>query len=385
MHTKSYIFISHASENKSFALNLCESLERDGLKCWIAPRNLRFGANYPEAIMEGISSSAVMIVLVSEHSNKSEHVNNEITRAAHRKVELIPIRIDNSKLSHSMEYFLSTKQWLDLRGNNLSQANRKELVETCKHYLLQRDPNTEQSINSGSYSNNEKKGEAWQKKIMIYTFGFVIISLVGIMWYWLTHTSSENKGSTRMAIHKESVDSINSKTPTSQDSTNAGVRQTISKPQVTEEINRLNKGNQSNKIATPINASEKDNKREQEIVSHAKDQSIKMDTRSESLENEHITLQDNGVIPNNIYISNKKFVDKRVKENVVVFQTPIGKRIKFNGTIDLKTIEGVCSIEQTTWQIIKGNVSGSFVKSGKDIIATINFSNSSKTLTLSLE
>jgi hypothetical protein len=40
------VFISHSSKDKLTADAICHSLEQNGIRCWIAPRDVRAGANY---------------------------------------------------------------------------------------------------------------------------------------------------------------------------------------------------------------------------------------------------------------------------------------------------------------------------------------------------
>ena len=50
------IFISHSSEDKIIAETICQRLEADGIKCWIAPRDIEPGSDWTKAIMQGIEA-----------------------------------------------------------------------------------------------------------------------------------------------------------------------------------------------------------------------------------------------------------------------------------------------------------------------------------------
>lgn len=75
------VFISHASSEGAAALHLCEYLESHGVKCWIAPRDIRPGMDWAEAILNGVDSSSAMIILASPASSTSEHVSREVSFA----------------------------------------------------------------------------------------------------------------------------------------------------------------------------------------------------------------------------------------------------------------------------------------------------------------
>lgn len=107
------VFVSHASVDKQYADRVVASLEALGVPCFCAPRDIVAGLPYGEAIMQGLRSCRAFVVIVSEHSLDSAHVMNEVERAVHYDLHLIPFRVDQSPLNGSMELFLSSKHWLD--------------------------------------------------------------------------------------------------------------------------------------------------------------------------------------------------------------------------------------------------------------------------------
>jgi len=110
------IFISHASEDRAAAEALCAALEAAGLQCWIAFRDIPPGASYSRAIMEAISASCAMVVVLSSRTGASQHVMREIERAVDRSVTLFPVRIEDVKPEDDLEYLLSAVQWIDAFG-----------------------------------------------------------------------------------------------------------------------------------------------------------------------------------------------------------------------------------------------------------------------------
>jgi hypothetical protein len=51
-------FISYAGEDRVIAEAACHALEARGIRCWMAPRDLLAGKDYPEAIIDGINGAA---------------------------------------------------------------------------------------------------------------------------------------------------------------------------------------------------------------------------------------------------------------------------------------------------------------------------------------
>lgn len=107
------VFISYASADKATADAACAKLESRQIRCWIAPRDVPPGMDFPAAIIRGIEGSRVMVLIFSSRSNVSPHVLREITKAVNRGIIIIPFRIENVLPSQSMEYLINIPHWLD--------------------------------------------------------------------------------------------------------------------------------------------------------------------------------------------------------------------------------------------------------------------------------
>jgi TIR domain len=77
----SKVFISYSSQDATVAERVCSALEAAGLPCWIAPRDVRAGESYAAAIVEAISSSRMLVLLLSQGAISSPHVLREVERA----------------------------------------------------------------------------------------------------------------------------------------------------------------------------------------------------------------------------------------------------------------------------------------------------------------
>src|ERR1700733_4709833 len=116
------VFISYASQDAAVAAALVEALERHGLKCWIAPRDVKAGALYADAIVRAISGAAAFLLVLSESSIASSHVGKEVERASSKKRPIIAVRIDAAPLTPAFEYFLSESQWVEAQAENMEAA-----------------------------------------------------------------------------------------------------------------------------------------------------------------------------------------------------------------------------------------------------------------------
>ncbi len=131
-------FISYASQDAALADAVVAALERQGLKCWIAPRDVAPGALYADEIIGAINGAKVLLLVLSKDAIASPHVGKEVERSASKRKPIITLRTDASQLTPALEYFLSEGHWVDLEREGseaafakLAGAIRRKLVPAC--------------------------------------------------------------------------------------------------------------------------------------------------------------------------------------------------------------------------------------------------------------
>jgi hypothetical protein len=107
------VFVSYSQTDRGTALGLVAHVEAQGMPCWVAPRNVVPGADWAEQIVEAIATARVMVLVFSAGANSSPQVRREVERAVHRRVPVLPFRVQQVTPSRSLEYFLSSQHWLD--------------------------------------------------------------------------------------------------------------------------------------------------------------------------------------------------------------------------------------------------------------------------------
>ena len=127
------VFISHSSVDKKAADAICHTLEQNGVKCWIAPRDIRAGEAYGGEIIRGIQECKVFLLVFSREANASPAVAKEVERAVlgYRKT-VIPYRIEDVAMSANLEFFLTDVHWLDAYPDDTVFEN---LVTAVKNAL----------------------------------------------------------------------------------------------------------------------------------------------------------------------------------------------------------------------------------------------------------
>ena len=107
------VFISYSSRDRDAAEAVCEALEAERIRCWIAPRNIVAGMEWSRSIIEAIGESRAMVLIYSSHANGSQQVVREVERAVNKRVPIVPVRTEDTPPSKNLEYYISASHWLD--------------------------------------------------------------------------------------------------------------------------------------------------------------------------------------------------------------------------------------------------------------------------------
>ncbi len=128
------VFISYASQDSAVAEAVCAALEREGMTCWVAPRDVVPGEFYADAIVRAIDAAALIVLILSKHAAGSPHVLREVERASSKRHPVVSLRIDAAPMPAALEYFLNTSHWLDASAVGVDRAVLK-LVDAVQRLL----------------------------------------------------------------------------------------------------------------------------------------------------------------------------------------------------------------------------------------------------------
>ena len=115
------IFVSYASPDRDVAFRIVGFLEEQGISCWVAPRDVPPGVEYGQAIINGIEQSRALVLILSDQSNESQFVRKEVERAVSKTKAVLPVRIREVTPSGSLEFFISSAQWVDAWKSPMEQ------------------------------------------------------------------------------------------------------------------------------------------------------------------------------------------------------------------------------------------------------------------------
>jgi hypothetical protein len=115
------IFVSYASQDRDVAFRIVAFLEEQGISCWVAPRDVPPGVEYGQAIITGIEQSRALVLILSDQSNDSQFVRKEVERAVSKTKPVLPVRIREVTPSGSLEFYISSAQWVDAWKSPMEQ------------------------------------------------------------------------------------------------------------------------------------------------------------------------------------------------------------------------------------------------------------------------
>jgi formylglycine-generating enzyme required for sulfatase activity len=138
-----FLFVSHVNEDSAAALEIVGKLEQRGLRCWIAPRDVRPGSRFDDEIADALDACRAMLLIFSKKCNESEYIRREVTFAGESGKDIIPIRIEkDARPLRGLRVRLSTLHWIDgsishehvideLARNFVAPASELEQREWC--------------------------------------------------------------------------------------------------------------------------------------------------------------------------------------------------------------------------------------------------------------
>lgn len=136
------VFISYAtdkgdspgSKDRQAADMICFGLEAEGIRCWIAPRNILPGDDWLDAIIDAIEKSKIVVLIFSANANSSKWVKDEIKLALDLDIKIIPFRIDNVSPQRGLKILKARSQWLDAYTPPL-ENHLDKLIEAVRSNL----------------------------------------------------------------------------------------------------------------------------------------------------------------------------------------------------------------------------------------------------------
>jgi TolB-like protein/Tfp pilus assembly protein PilF len=172
------VFLSYASPDAVVANQVCEFLESHGVSCWMAPRDVKPGAAYADAIVRAINEASALVLVLSGSAMASEHVSREVERAGSKHKPIVAFRVDAAALSAELEYFLSRSQWIDVLALGMATALVK-LVEAVGREAPSSSQGSPELDGGGASGVNQAKVTVSVARRVVVAAVIIILSGVG--------------------------------------------------------------------------------------------------------------------------------------------------------------------------------------------------------------
>jgi|GEM_PF-2439575 len=196
-----HVFVSHSHKDAPAAALIVEALEKRGVACWMAPRDVAPGGSYAESILNAIEGACCFVLIYSEHSNVSSHVLREVERALKFDLNIVPIRFDDSAPSKSLDYLLATVHWLAIapesRDRSIVKAAEQIAASLAKSRSAEptRTPAPKPAA-VAPVATRPKRALVWSAVLLV-----IVASLI----YWLLSKNSATTPSPKAATTTASI------------------------------------------------------------------------------------------------------------------------------------------------------------------------------------
>lgn len=133
------VFISYSTHDKAVADRICHALEERQIRCWIAPRDVPYGADWPRAIMDALATARAVVLVFTRNTNASQAVRKEVLTAVENGAIVIPFRTEEVLPEGALKFNLIDVHWLDAFAPPLDD-HIDRLVQTIGRLTAQDRP-----------------------------------------------------------------------------------------------------------------------------------------------------------------------------------------------------------------------------------------------------
>lgn len=104
------VFISYSTVDTTPAETVRNVLEKNGLSCWMAPRDIPGGSNYTKEIPIAIRNCKVFVLILSENAQNSHWVLKELDSAVNCGKVILPFMLEDCILNDEFNFLLTGAQ-----------------------------------------------------------------------------------------------------------------------------------------------------------------------------------------------------------------------------------------------------------------------------------
>ena len=104
------VFISYSTVDTVQAETVRNILEKNGISCWMAPRDIPGGSNYTKEIPIAIRGCKAFVLILSDHAQSSQWVLRELDSAVNCGKVILPFMLEDCTLNDEFNFLLTGAQ-----------------------------------------------------------------------------------------------------------------------------------------------------------------------------------------------------------------------------------------------------------------------------------
>ncbi len=104
------IFVSYSTVDQAQAETVRNVLEKNGLSCWMAPRDIPGGSNYTKEIPTAIRNCKIFLLILSDNAQNSQWVLKELDAAVNNGKVILPFMLEDCALNDEFNFLLTGAQ-----------------------------------------------------------------------------------------------------------------------------------------------------------------------------------------------------------------------------------------------------------------------------------
>ncbi len=166
-----YVFISYSSKDFEQATWIKNTLESNGIPCWMDKKSIHGGQDFSKEIPEAIKGCSAFVLILTRNSQEAHWVQEEILAARDGKKRILPFVLDAETLNGSIPFGFRTIQMY-----NATEKPEKEIENLIRDIKEEFNAPAEKvkirKKMPKSKNNGEKKKMKLWKKLVI---GFIIL------------------------------------------------------------------------------------------------------------------------------------------------------------------------------------------------------------------
>lgn len=169
------VFISYKSEDSAMAIRVRDTLEANGIPCWIAERDISAGSNYAADIPNAIAQCRVLVLIFTPNSQESPWIMKELDSAIAGRKLILPLKFGYFEVSKTMQFLLTGVQYYD------ANADLDTVMKAVVHRIRQAVANNEQGKHKQNKTIKVRQSSGCLPALLVVILMWVALHRIGIL------------------------------------------------------------------------------------------------------------------------------------------------------------------------------------------------------------